>query len=104
MVKGGIPASNIIVFSYDDAASSSQNPFMGKLINQPNGQDVYAGCKIDYKGVDVTPKNFLSVLKQDTAAMKGIGTGRVLQSTSQDKVFIAAFRHQTVAHGKHYFV
>jgi legumain len=88
LVKGGIPASNIIVFSYDDVASSSQNPFKGKLINQPNGADVYAGCKIDYKGADVTPKNFLSVLKQDSAAVKGIGTGRVLQSTSQDKVFI----------------
>lgn len=88
LVKGGIPASNIIVFSYDDVASSSQNPFKGKLINQPNGQDVYAGCKIDYRGADVTPKNFLSVLKQDATAMKGIGSGRVLQSTSADKVFI----------------
>lgn len=88
LVKGGIPASNIIVFSYDDVASSSQNPVKGKLFNIPNGQDVYAGCKIDYRGADVTPKNFLSVLKQDAAAMKGIGTGRVLQSTAQDKVFI----------------
>lgn len=88
LVKGGIPASNIIVFAFDDVASSSQNPFRGKLFNQPNGQDVYAGCKIDYKGNDVTPKNFLSVLKQDSAAVKGIGTGRVLQSTAQDKVFI----------------
>lgn len=88
LVNGGIPASNIIVFSYDDVASSSQNPMKGKLFNRPNGNDVYAGCKIDYKGNDVTPKNFLSVLKQDAAAMKGIGTGRVLQSTSADKVFI----------------
>lgn len=88
LVKGGIPAQNIIVFSYDDVASNSQNPLRGKLINQPNGQDVYAGCKIDYKGADVTPKNFLSVLKQDAAAVQGIGSGRVLKSTAQDKVFI----------------
>ena len=36
LVKGGIPASNIIVFSYDDVAGSSQNPLKGKLINQPD--------------------------------------------------------------------
>ena len=88
LIKGGIPASNIIVFSYDDVASSSQNPVRGKLFNRPDGPDVYAGCKIDYKGNDVTPKNFLSVLKQDDAAMKNIGTGRVLKSTANDKVFI----------------
>lgn len=88
LVAGGIPAENIILFSFDDVAGSSQNPFKGQLYNQPNGQDVYAGCKIDYRGSDVTPQNFLSVLKQDAAAMKGKGTGRVLKSTSQDKVFI----------------
>jgi legumain len=88
LIKGGIPASNIIVFAFDDIASSSQNPIKGKLFNKPDGEDVYAGCKIDYKGKDVNPKNFLSVLKQDAAAMKDIGTGKVLQSTSQDKVFI----------------
>ncbi len=88
LIAKGIPAENIITFAYDDIAKSSQNPFPGKLFNKPDGDDVYAGCLIDYKGADVTPKNFLSVLKQDSAAMKGIGTGRVLKSTGKDKVFI----------------
>lgn len=88
LLAKGMPAENIIVFAYDDIAKSSQNPFPGKLFNKPNGDDVYAGCVIDYKGADVTPKNFLSVLKQDAAAMKNIGTGRVLKSTGKDKVFI----------------
>ena len=88
LIKGGIPASNIIVFSYDDVASSSQNPFKGKLYNKPDGDDVYAGCVVDYKGNDNNPQNFLSVLKQDSAAVKGKGTGRVLKSTAADKVFI----------------
>ena len=88
LVKGGIPASNIIVFAYDDIAHSLQNPFRGKLFNNPNGPDYYAGCQIDYKKKDVTSKNFLSVLKQDSAAMKNVGTGRVLKSTKDDKVFI----------------
>lgn len=88
LIKGGIPASNIIVFAYDDIANNPQNPIPGKLFNKPNGNDVYAGCAIDYKGADVTPKNFLNVLAQNSAAMAKIGTGRVLKSTSADKVFI----------------
>src|SRR5688572_22247897 len=50
--KNGIPESNIIVMSYDDVAADSENPFPGKLFNKPDGQDVYAGCKIDYRADD----------------------------------------------------
>lgn len=67
LLAKGFAASNIIVFSYDDAANDSENPYPGKLFNKPTyanpGVDVYEGCKIDYKGADVTPVNFLSVLK-----------------------------------------
>lgn len=38
--------------------------------------------------MDVTPENFLSVLKGDAAALKGVGTGKVLKSDSNSKVFI----------------
>jgi legumain len=88
LVKGGLSPANIITFAYDDIANNSQNPYKGKLFNRPNGSDVYAGCVIDYKGADVTPKNFLTVLKQDAQSMSGIGSGRVLKSTANDKVFI----------------
>merc|ERR1719326_1814820 len=62
------------------------NPFPGKLFNKPSaagveGVDVYAGCKIDYKGKDVNPTNFVNVLT-------GKGSGKVLKSTSKDNVFI----------------
>lgn len=87
-VSGGIPAENVILFSYDDVASSSQNPFPGKLFNKPDGSDVYTGCVIDYRKGDVTPKNYLSVLIGDADAMKGKGTGRVLTSTEGDNVFL----------------
>ena len=79
--KNGIPEDQIIVFAYDDIASNSQNPFPGKIFNKPDGDDVYAGCKIDYKGSDVTPAKFLSVIK-------GEGSGKVLKSNSKSKVFI----------------
>ncbi len=84
----GIPESNIILLAYDDIAHDSRNPFPGKLFNKPTaagvpGKDVYAGCKISYKGKDVNAANFLKVLKGDTSA-----PGPVLKSTAQDHVFV----------------
>jgi len=82
----GIPESNIITMAYDDIASSSQNPFPGKLFNKPTaagtaGVDVYDGFKIDYKGKDVTPENFMKVLT-------GTASGKKLGSTADDNVFV----------------
>jgi len=82
----GIPESNIIVMAYDDIASNSRNPFPGKIFNKPTaagvaGQDVYAGCNIDYKGSDVNPQNFMAVLT-------GTASGKNLKSTSADNVFV----------------
>ena len=85
--KNGIPESNIIVLSYDDVANDPENPIPGKLFNKPNGEDVYAGCNIDYKGDAVTPENFLAILKGDKTKVKG-GNGKVLKSTADSKVFI----------------
>ena len=87
MIKNGIPESNIIVLSYDDVPSADENPFKGKLFNKPNGTDVYEGCKIDYRKDDVTPQNFLNILKGNTKALKG-GNGRVLKTNSKSKIFV----------------
>ncbi|KAI6205030.1 Legumain [Aphelenchoides besseyi] len=83
----GVKAENIITLAYDDIANDYENPFPGKVFNQPNGQDVYQGVKIDYKGEDVTPENFMAILTGNKKAVSG-GNGRVLKSTSADKVFI----------------
>jgi len=85
--KNGFPESNIITMAYDDIANDPENPIPGKLFNKPNGDDVYTGCKIDYKGEDVTPSNFLAILTGDASKVKG-GNGKVLKSTSASKVFI----------------
>lgn len=71
---------------------SWSNPFPGKLFNKPTpegtpGVDVYEGCNIDYKGRDVTPENFLNIIKGDASKIKG-GNKRVLNSTKDDRVFI----------------
>ena len=88
IVAKGVPKENIIVFAYDDIAEASNNPFKGKVFNHPDGEDVYAGVTIDYRGRDVTPENFLSVITGDASAVSGVGSGKVLKSTSNSKVFI----------------
>jgi len=84
----GIPDSNIITMMYDDIASSEENPFKGNLVNVPNGTNVYEGVLKDYTGEDVNPKNFLNILSGNATAMKGIGSGKVIASTSEDKIFV----------------
>eukprot|EP00347_Sterkiella_histriomuscorum_P012968 403366523 len=86
--KGEIPEDQIIVFAYDDIASNPENKFKGKLFNKPNGKDVYQGCKIDYNGTDVQPEHFLKVLEGDHKFMEGKGSGKVLNTTSESKVFV----------------
>jgi len=85
---GGVPASNIITFMFDDIANSAQNPNKGEIINKPNGPNVYPGTdKIDYKGNDVTPANFLNALTGG-ATLNNTNAGKVLQSGPNDDVFV----------------
>jgi legumain len=59
LVQKGFDKEKIITFAYDDIANSALNPYKGKVFNKPSyqspGIDVYAGVKIDYSGVNVTP-------------------------------------------------
>ncbi|XP_028398657.1 legumain-like [Dendronephthya gigantea] len=86
--RNQIPDENIVVMMYDDIAQNPANPTPGKIINKPNGPDVYHGVPKDYTGKDVTPKNFLSVLKGDKDAVQGIGSGKVIDSGPDDNVFV----------------
>lgn len=89
LVDNGFPKDNIIVMAYDDIANDEQNPIKGKIFNKPDpkgpGKDVYAGVKIDYKGEDVNPQNFLDILQ---GKQMSVGSKRTLKSTSADRVFI----------------
>jgi len=85
----GIPADHIILMMYDDVAHNEGNPFPGKLFNQVDGQDVYAGCVLDYTGMDTTMANFFNVLHGKSSVLTdGRPAGRVLNSTIEDNVFI----------------
>ncbi|PSN45864.1 hypothetical protein C0J52_16851 [Blattella germanica] len=84
----GIPDENIIVMMYDDIAHNSENPRKGVIINQPDGPNVYKGVLKDYTGETVNSTNFLKILAGDAEAMKGIGSGRVIDSGPNDHVFV----------------
>jgi len=92
----GIPDSHIIVMMYDDIAQNTQNPTKGIVINHPDGKDVYHDVPHDYNGKDVTPKNFINILLGDKEAMKGIGSGKVVESGPDDNVFIFYTDHGAV--------
>ncbi|TPP61341.1 Legumain [Fasciola gigantica] len=84
--KNGIPPENIVTMLYDDVANDPQNPFPGKIFNDYKHIDVYKGVEIDYRGEDVTPDNFIRVLKGDRK-LKESGF-KVLESGPEDNVFV----------------
>jgi legumain len=80
----GYPDDRIIVMMYDDIANNPDNPFPGNIINRPNGTNVYPGVPKDYTNAQVTPENFLNIIK----GIKTDSTQKVLQSGPNDDVFI----------------
>ncbi|XP_026821008.1 legumain-like [Rhopalosiphum maidis] len=91
--SNGIPEENIITMMVDDIAYNSRNPTPGKIINKPNGTDVYQGVVIDYKGKDVNKSNFLKIITGDSEGMRSIGTGKVVKGGRFDKIFINYVDH-----------
>ncbi|KAI6229833.1 hypothetical protein M3Y99_01131100 [Aphelenchoides fujianensis] len=84
----GIAEERIVLMMVDDIAHAPQ--YAGQLFNSPAHRDVYAGCRVDYRGEDVTIANFLAVLRGDAAATGG---KRVLESTAEDRVFVYLTDH-----------
>merc|ERR1712226_700302 len=83
----GVPDDHIIVMMYDDIAYNKENPTPGKIINQPNGSDVYHGLPKDYVCGSVRPDIFLQVLQGEK--VDGVfGTGKTLASGPRDNVFV----------------
>ncbi|KAK2866764.1 hypothetical protein Q7C36_002820 [Tachysurus vachellii] len=97
MHQNGIPDDQIVVMMYDDIANNKQNPDKGKIINVPNGPNVYTGVPKDYTGADVSAKNFLAALRGDSTAVEK----KVIQSGKNDTVFIYLSDHG--GHGVFHF-
>jgi legumain len=70
----------------DDVALDYDNPFPGELFNSPDGNDVYKGCHIDYKGeTEVNPHNFMAILNGKADETDG---KPVLRSGPESNVFV----------------
>jgi hypothetical protein len=72
-----------------------------QIYNCPRCDDVYHDIKIDYRSKDVNATNFLSVLAGDSVAMEGVGTGRVIASGPNDRVFVYYTDHGASGNTKH---
>merc|ERR1719265_1428053 len=86
----GIPPQNIIVMMYNDIAYNENNETPGIIINALHGTDVYEGTMIDYMGHDVTPENFLKILKGERMP---VGSRKTLRSGPDDYVFVNFVDH-----------
>ncbi|XP_060745254.1 legumain-like [Tachysurus vachellii] len=93
MHQNGIPDEQIVVMMCDDIADHKDNPDKGKIINVPNGPNVYTGVPKDYTGADVSADNFLAALRGDSSAVKKTGAKKVIQSGRNDTVFIYLSDH-----------
>ncbi|KRZ41926.1 Legumain, partial [Trichinella pseudospiralis] len=105
--KHGIPDSNIVVMMYDDIAYNEENKLSGKIINHPDGVDVYHNVPKDYIGKashllnictlffspDVNVKNFMNILLGKEKEMQHIGSGKVIKSGPNDHIFINFVDH-----------
>ncbi|CAG2107453.1 unnamed protein product, partial [Medioppia subpectinata] len=82
----GIPDENIIVMHYDDLANNERNPTPGVIVNRKGGPDVYKGVPKDYTGIEVTPQNFLAILRGDEELAKA--GKKVVKSGPNDRIFV----------------
>ncbi|KAI6177612.1 Legumain [Aphelenchoides bicaudatus] len=94
LIDHGIPAENIILFMNGNFANNTeQNPYPGALYSDPERSRNYAeGLQIDYSGEEVNSENFLAVIQGEKDKVNG-GSGRVLNSSESDHVFISHEGH-----------
>lgn len=82
-----MPENNITLFSWDDVATRSENPYPGKLFNKPSpfgtpGLDVYKDCKVTVRHTGVTPVNICRFL------WSTYNMGFYLKSNERSRVFL----------------
>lgn len=85
LISKGFPKENIVVMVDDNFENGDDNPTPGTLFNTPDAIDVYSTCNIDYRGDDVSPDNFMAVLRGDSAATKG---KKVFNSDENSHIFV----------------
>lgn len=97
--RNGMSKDHIITMFVNDIAWNKANPFPGRIYNratfssQDEAVNVYKDVQKDYTGKDVSAVNFLNIITGNSTTMSGIGSGRVLNSTKDDHVFIYLSDH-----------
>ena len=86
----GIPRQNVVVMMVNDIAYNEENKFPGTIINAMHGKDVYEGTMIDYMGNDVTPENFLKILRGESMF---VGSRKTLNTGPKDHIFVNFVDH-----------
>lgn len=67
MKRHGYTDDHIILIAEDDIAYNENNIYPGVVRVHPNGENVYAGVKIDYRLHDIEPENLEAILLGDTS-------------------------------------
>merc|ERR1711910_128794 len=80
----GVPDDHIIVMMYDDIAYNKENPTPGKIINHPNGTDVYHGVPKDYVCGSVRPDIFVYFADHGAKGLVAFGEA-TLKATDLNK-------------------
>lgn len=92
LIERNFPRDHIILLNYDNIARAYENPFTNSIFRELDHQlNVYPGLQyVDYRDKNVTANAFFGVLTGNRTLSGG---QRVLESTSEDNVFVFYDNH-----------
>ncbi|GFX92034.1 legumain [Trichonephila clavipes] len=76
-----------ILKSFEQNTMYTNKRYETRLLWKEDSREIKSIPK-DYTGEDVTPKNFMAVLKGDEKTLAGVGSGKVRKSGPSDHVFV----------------
>jgi len=87
--QNGVSDDDIILMTYDDVPTVSENPLKGDIHNVPKGENIRSGALVDYSGSNVTATTFKNILTGTKTASSPV----VLKSTAGTDVFVYIASH-----------
>lgn len=102
--RAGVPEDHIVYLGFNDVFDSESNPFPGQIFTDESegpGVDYAAECRphIDYPDKMVNAELFMAVLsgdKETTTKLTGIENPKVIESTSEDTIFVYYMDHGAI--------
>jgi ABC-type branched-subunit amino acid transport system substrate-binding protein len=87
--QNGVSDDDIILMTYDDVPTVSENPIKGDIHNTPKGENIRSGALVDYAGSNVTAATFKNIMTGTKTASSPV----VLESTASTDVFVYIASH-----------